>query len=99
MSVPLIGIQEEEEEGRVSQSPRQLAWRQLKKNRFAMIGGLVLCFLYACALFAEFLAPYPVNVQRRDLFLNPPTFPVFHDLEGHFSLRPHIAGMKRDEND
>src|SRR4030095_3685172 len=79
-----------EEEARASLSPRQLAWRQLKKNRFAMVGGGILCILYLLAIFAEFLAPYPVNVQRRDLFLSPPRVPTFHDGQGRFTLIPHI---------
>jgi peptide/nickel transport system permease protein len=99
ISVPLAPLpEEEEEETRVSQSPRQLAWRQLRKNRFAMTGGLVLCILYILALFAEFLAPYPVNVQQRDLFFHPPTLPSFHDAQGRFTLRPHISLMKRGAN-
>ena len=85
-----------EDEGRASQSPRQLAWRQLKKNRFAMTGGGILCFLYLLAIFAEFLSPYPVNVQRRDLFLYPPTVPAFQDGQGHFSLVPQVPVMKSE---
>src|SRR4051812_15147979 len=82
-----------EDEGHASLYPRQLAWRQLKKNRFAMTGGGILCFLYLLAIFAEFLSPYPVNVQRRDLFFSSPTVPAFQDGQGHFSLIPRVPVM------
>jgi peptide/nickel transport system permease protein len=54
-------------------TPTQLAWRQLRKNRFAMAGGAILLVLYGMALFADILAPYPTDLQRRELFYHPPT--------------------------
>src|SRR5687767_5536799 len=42
----------------VSLSPGQLAWRRLKKNRVAMLGGVILLVMYTMALFAPFIAPY-----------------------------------------
>lgn len=39
-------------------TPWQLAMRQLRKNRFAMMGAYVLIVFYLCALFAPFLSPY-----------------------------------------
>jgi peptide/nickel transport system permease protein len=44
-------------------SPIGLAWRRLRKNRLAIIGGVILLFLYTVALFAPFIAPYTFNAQ------------------------------------
>jgi peptide/nickel transport system permease protein len=85
-----------EEEERVSLTPGQLAWRQLRKNRFAMTGGSVLIILYLTAIFADFLSPYPIDLQRRSLFYHPPTPLVWRDAAGRFSLRPHVGAMRRD---
>src|SRR5579862_1175662 len=47
----------------VSVSPGMLAWRRLKKNTLAVIGGWTLIVLYAMALFAPFIAPYDIETQ------------------------------------
>ncbi len=65
-----------------SQSPTQLAWRQLRKNRFAIAGLWILGVMYFIALFGQFFAPFdyqdqnpqginasfhpPMNVRLRD---------------------------------
>lgn len=87
-----------EEDERVSLTPGQLAWRQLRKNRFAMIGGAVLIVLYLTAIFADFLSPYPIDQQRRALFYHPPTPLVWRDEAGRLSLRPYVMAMRRDAN-
>ena len=38
-------------------------WRRLRKNKLAMIGIVILVVLIACALFADFLAPYELDAQ------------------------------------
>lgn len=87
---------EDLEEGRASLPPGQLAWRQLRKNRFALVGGAVLLVLYTMAILADFLAPYPVNQQRRELYYHPPTPLVFRGPEGRRSLRPYVVGLRRE---
>jgi peptide/nickel transport system permease protein len=79
-----------------SLTPGQLAWRQLRKNPAAMTGGGVLCLLYLMAIFADFLAPYPVELQRRELFYHPPTAIVWRDAAGHFSFQPYVLGTQRN---
>jgi len=79
-----------------SLTPGQLAWRQLRKNRYAMTGGGILCLLYMTAIFADFLAPYPVDLQRRELFYHPPTSIVWHNSAGRLSLRPFVLGTRRN---
>ncbi|MGH2404738.1 MAG: hypothetical protein ACRDGN_09760, partial [bacterium] len=70
-------------------TPSQLAWRQLRKHRFALGGGAVLVILYFMAIFAEFLAPYSLDFADRSRFFHPPIVPKFYDAQG-FSLRPFV---------
>jgi peptide/nickel transport system permease protein len=72
-------------------TPVQLAWRQLRKHRMALIGGAVLIVLYFLAAFAEFLAPYTLDYSDRSRFYHPPIFPRFADARG-VSWRPFVHG-------
>lgn len=72
-------------------TPAQLAWRQLRKHRMALIGGGVLVLLYLMAAFAEFLAPYTLDYTDRSRFYHPPVVPRFVDAQGA-SLRPFVHG-------
>lgn len=85
-----------EEDTAPSATPTQLAWRQLRKNRFAMAGGAILLVLYLMAFFADFLSPYPSDLQRRELFYHPPTPIRWRDADGRFLWRPHAVAMRRD---
>lgn len=82
-----------------SQSPGRLAWRQLRRNRFAMTGGIIILLLYLMALFGEFISPYPVAQLRPSLFHHPPSPIVWHDAAGRFSLQPYALGMKKNAKD
>jgi peptide/nickel transport system permease protein len=81
-----------------SLTPGQLAWRQLRKNRFAMAGGALLVALYVIALFADIVGPYPADLQRRELYYHPPTPIRWRDASGRFLWRPHAVAMTRDAN-
>jgi peptide/nickel transport system permease protein len=70
-------------------TPAQLAWRQLRRHRMALAGGIVLIVLYTLAIFAEFLAPYPLDFADRERFYHPPVLPRFWDARG-VSLRPFV---------
>jgi peptide/nickel transport system permease protein len=70
-------------------TPAQLAWRQLRKHRMALVGGAVLAVLYLMVAFAEFLAPYPLDFADRERFYHPPLLPRFWDAQG-VSLRPFV---------
>lgn len=79
-----------------SLSPAQLTWRQLRKNRFAVIGGITLILLYAMALFAPFLAPYdPLNQQPAGIAnaaFHPPMKLRWREANGRFHWRPFVYG-------
>lgn len=69
-------------------SPQQLAWRQLRKNRWAMIGLWALLFLYFVAIFGQFFAPFHYqdqNPQGINASFHPPMKIRFRDaMTGQF---------------
>lgn len=93
---PFVVSRQEETIESPSLTPTQLAWRQLRKNRFAMAGGFILLVLYGMALFADFLAPYTYDLQRRELFYHPPSKITWRDASGRFLWRPHVMAMERN---
>jgi peptide/nickel transport system permease protein len=76
----------------LSLSPNQLAWRKLKKNRLAMIGGVLLIFLYAVTLLAPFIAPYGYASQGEAVPFHPP-MPVY------FNPGPTAYGTTKTYNE
>jgi peptide/nickel transport system permease protein len=55
-----------------SKTPSQLAWRQLKKNKLAVVSLYVLILMYGVALFAQFIAPYDFTSQDIIASFRPP---------------------------
>ena len=49
-------------------------WQYFRVNRGAVTGLVVICFLAAVAVFADFLAPHHPHEQYRDAFLAPPVW-------------------------
>jgi peptide/nickel transport system permease protein len=62
-------------DARLHLSPWQLFWQRLKRRRIAMVGGVILIFLYLIALFAGFVAPYGYNRIDTDYSFHPPIWP------------------------
>jgi peptide/nickel transport system permease protein len=71
-------------------TPLQLAWRQLRKHRVAMVGGVILIALYTMALFADVIAPYSLDFADRAKFYHAPILPRLIDAQGHVHLRPFV---------
>src|SRR3989304_5991734 len=71
-------------------TPAQLAGRQLRKHRLALVGGAILILLYSMSLFADFIAPYTLDTSDRTKFYHPPTVPRFIDPAGRFHWRPFV---------
>lgn len=46
-----------------AKNPWSDAWHSLKKNRMALIGGVVLLIFILIAIFADFIAPHPADEQ------------------------------------
>lgn len=84
-----------EEDDAPSETPWKLTWRQLRKNRFAMAGGIILIGLYLMAILAGFLAPYSIT-ERSNLVYQPPSPIHFHSADGRLSIRPQTLRMEMD---
>ncbi len=50
---------------KLSKSQRQIVWEQFRKHKAALIGGVILIFMYLTAIFAGFIAPYGLNEYRK----------------------------------
>ncbi|MBI4927291.1 MAG: ABC transporter permease [Anaerolineae bacterium] len=79
----------------VSQSYWSLVWWKFKKNRIAVIGGIILLTMYVLiCLFAEFVAPY--DLERRSSYTEAPPITIrFIDDQGKFSIQPFVYQYER----
>lgn len=75
----------------------QLMWRKFKRNKAALLGGLVILLFYLAALFGDFLVPYTLTTRFR-LHIHMPPQGIYLFDNGAF--RPHVLNMKLeiDEN-
>ena len=79
----------------VSQSYWSLVWWKFKRNRAALVGGILLASMYiSFVLIPEFLSPYALETTSEYLEA-PPTKLHFVDADGKFSLQPFVYGMER----
>ena len=77
----------------ISQAYWSLVWWKFKKNKLAIVGGVIVILFYTiCGLFAEFFSPYLVHYQSDYLEARPQPI-VFKNKEGNFSLRPAVYGL------
>ena len=71
----------------------QLMWWRFRRHKVAMIGGIVTILIYLVALFAEFLAPFPVEAYSSKYLYAPPQRLHFLDRrEGGVRFDPHVLG-------
>ena len=83
-------------EDQLSQAYWSLVWWKFKKNKLAILGGvIVFLFYFVCGLFPEFFAPYRVTYQSDYLEARPQPI-VFKNPEGNFSLRPAVYGLEQE---
>ena len=77
-------------------SQTQLIWARFRRNRSAMVAGLVLLGLIATGLGAPFLSPYDPTIagRNKDYQYGAPRIPMFCDHRG-CSLRPFLHGLER----
>lgn len=71
----------------------QLMWWKFRRHKMALFGLFVLGLLLACALFAEFISPYPPGQRDTKYVLGPPQMPQIIDAQGQLHL-PFVYGIK-----
>jgi peptide/nickel transport system permease protein len=87
-----VAVPQREERKQIHQGYWNLVWWKFKKNRLAIVGGIVvLGFYIVCMFFPEFFAAYPAGYESSYLEV-PPQVPRFVDGDGNFSLRPFVYG-------
>ena len=83
-------------------SPWQLFRRRLLRRRIAMIGGVILIFLYLVALLAGFVAPYSYDSLDKNHSFHPPIWPRlqgFHLMVPRYEQGGGVFEYHRVEND
>ena len=66
-------------------STRVLIWRRFRRNKLAVISGLILAFMYLSLPFVGFLAPYHPAERNADMLFAPPEEVDFF-VDGHFMV-------------
>ncbi len=61
-------------------SPWRIFWQRLRRRKIAMVGGVILIFLYTVAIFAGFVAPYAYDSTHNNAYFHPPVWPRFSGL-------------------
>ncbi|MCX7796486.1 MAG: ABC transporter permease [bacterium] len=88
----------EKEPTRKSPTYWKLMWYKFKKNKRAVVGGIILIILYAvCVVFTEFFAPYQLEYAT-DYISAPPQTLHFRDENGKFSFVPFVYGYREEIN-
>jgi peptide/nickel transport system permease protein len=79
----------------ISQSYWSLVWWKFKRNRVAVLGGVLLLLSYVTfVLIPEFVAPY--SLEHTSAYVEaPPTKLHFVDASGKFHLQPFVYGMEQ----
>lgn len=91
----VVGLSEEET--RFAASQWVMIWRRFRRNRAALIGGVIVLIYYFIAIFGNFFAPYGLTERfTQQIYLPPQQIHLFDD--GAF--RPFVYGVNTefDEN-
>lgn len=95
--VPVGGRELTAEEARFAASQLQLTWRRFRRNKAAIVGGVIVLLYYLVALFGDFIVPYRADTRFTQYVFLPPQPIQFFD-GGRFA--PYINGVDStmDEN-
>lgn len=81
--------------GRPPRSPWQIFWREFRKSPTAVAGAAILAVLYACALFADFLAPYSMERQNLEGPFRQP-YRVHGSAQGLYVYDMRVKDLERN---
>ncbi len=80
-----------EHEARFAASQWVMIWRRFRRNRAALVGGVIVLIYYIVALFAPFFAPYGLSTRfTAQLYLPPQRVHLFDDGK----LKPYVYGIE-----
>ena len=84
----------------VARTPWQMFWREFRKSPVALFGAGLLVLLYLSAIFADFLAPWPMTKQDLNFSYHPPTVVHWFDdgrLVGPFVRMTEVVDVGRNK--
>jgi peptide/nickel transport system permease protein len=81
------------EDAQYGASQWQLIWLRFRRNRAAMVGGVVVLLFYLTAAFGNFLVPYTLETRFTGLIYMPPQ-PIHFFDEGRLS--PFVYGISSE---
>ena len=70
-------------------------WRRFKRNKTAVMGGIILAVLYILALFAEFVTPYDPTQETKYMYVPPQRI---HFIRDGRLTRPFVYGLKQSRD-
>lgn len=74
-------------------SQKQLMWRKFKRNRLAMVGGVIVILMYTIVIFAGFFSPYDYTNKNSSYVKAPPQLIHVMDREGNLRW-PFVYGLE-----
>ncbi len=80
------------DEARFAASQWTMIWRRFRRNKAAIVGGIIVVFYYLVALLANFIAPYGLTTRDTDLIFLPPQA-VHFEMDGVVP-RPFVYGIE-----
>lgn len=86
-----------EVEARFAASQWTMIWRRFRRNKAAIVGGIIVIIYYLVAIFGDFLAPYSLTNRFTDKLYLPPQ-PIHLIDDG--AIRPYVYQVttEYDEN-
>jgi len=73
----------------------QLMWWRFRKHKLAMASAIITILVYAVAIFAEFLAPFPTGQYAATYTYAPPQrLHLFERTDNGLRFRAHVNGYK-----
>lgn len=73
----------------------QLMWWRFRKHKVALISAVVTILIYLTAIFAEFLAPFPVDkYEAKYTYAPPQRIHLFLETEDGLKFQPHVNDYK-----
>lgn len=76
-------------------SLQKLMWYRFRRNKLAFASLVMVVILFTVLIFADFFAPYGQHQRNETRRNQPPQIIRFRDVEGNFSFRPFVYGLKQ----
>lgn len=79
---------------KVGLSQWDLMWIKFKRNKLAVVSGVVLIVVYTVIIFSDFLSPYSIRTKN-EFYVNAPPMKI-HIFENGSLTRPYVYGYSQE---